>query len=127
MPYSSNDRQDTKSFLNHKRYNEKKGRKTMGNFLFEKCGDIEGLYLIQPEVRGDARGYFMETYNYKDFKDAGLDMIFVQDNQSRSTKGVLRGLHFQKKHTQGKLVRVISGEVFDAVVDIRKGSKTFGK
>lgn len=99
----------------------------MGNFLFEKCGDIEGLYLIQPEVRGDARGYFMETYNYNDFKNAGLDMIFVQDNQSRSTKGVLRGLHFQKKHTQGKLVRVISGEVFDVVVDIRKGSKTFGK
>lgn len=99
----------------------------MGKFQFEKCGDFEGLYLIQPGVFGDARGYFMETYNYNDFKEAGLDMVFVQDNQSRSTKGVLRGLHFQKEHTQGKLVRVISGEVFDVVVDIRKGSKTFGK
>ena len=99
----------------------------MGKFQFEKCGYFEGLYLIQPGVFGDARGYFMETYNYNDFKEAGLDMVFVQDNQSRSTKGVLRGLHFQKEHTQGKLVRVISGEVFDVVVDIRKGSKTFGK
>ncbi len=99
----------------------------MGNFTFEKCNDIEGLYLIQPKVFGDARGYFMETYNYNDFKEAGLDMVFVQDNQSSSTKGVLRGLHFQKEHTQGKLVRVTSGEVFDVAVDIRKGSKTFGK
>lgn len=99
----------------------------MGKFEFEKCGDIEGLYLIQPAVFGDARGYFMETYNYNDFKEAGLDMVFVQDNQSCSTKGVLRGLHFQKEHTQGKLVRVVSGEVFDVVVDIRKNSKTFGK
>ena len=99
----------------------------MGNFRFDKCSDIEGLYIIQPEVRGDARGYFMESYNYQDFKKAGLDMVFVQDNQSNSTKGVLRGLHFQKEHTQGKLVRVLSGEVFDVVVDIRKGSKTFGK
>lgn len=99
----------------------------MGKFKFEKCGNIEGLYLIQPSVFGDARGYFMETYNYKDFKAAGLDMVFVQDNQSSSSKGVLRGLHFQKKHTQGKLVRVISGEVYDVAVDIRKGSKTYGQ
>ena len=99
----------------------------MGNFRFDKCDDIEGLYLIQPEVRGDARGYFMESYNYQDFQKAGLDMVFVQDNQSNSSKGVLRGLHFQKEHTQGKLVRVLNGEVFDVVVDIRKGSKTFGK
>lgn len=99
----------------------------MGKFTFEKCGDIEGLYTIQPTVFGDARGYFMETYNYEDFKAAGLDMVFVQDNQSSSTKGVLRGLHFQREHTQGKLVRVVSGEVFDVAVDIRKGSKTFGK
>lgn len=99
----------------------------MGKFQFEKCGNIEGLYLIQPTVFGDARGYFMETYNYKEFKEAGLDMVFVQDNQSSSTKGVLRGLHFQKNHTQGKLVRVVSGEVFDVAVDIRKNSKTFGQ
>lgn len=99
----------------------------MGKFIFEKCGGIEGLYLIEPDVHGDSRGYFLETYNYNDFKAAGLDMIFVQDNQSLSTKGVLRGLHFQKEHTQGKLVRVISGEVFDVAVDIRKGSKTYGK
>lgn len=99
----------------------------MGNFIFEKCGDIEGLYLVQPKVFGDARGYFLETYNYEDFKEAGLDMVFVQDNQSLSTKGVLRGLHYQKEHTQGKLVRVVSGEVFDVAVDIRKGSKTYGK
>lgn len=99
----------------------------MAKFVFEKCGDIEGLYLIQPSVFGDHRGYFMESYNYEDFKAAGLDMVFVQDNQSSSTKGVLRGLHYQKEHTQGKLVRVLSGEVFDVAVDIRKGSKTYGK
>lgn len=99
----------------------------MGNFQFEPCGDIQGLYTIQPKVFGDARGYFMETYNYEDFKKAGLDMIFVQDNQSSSTKGVLRGLHYQKNHTQGKLVRVTSGEVFDVAVDIRKNSKTYGQ
>lgn len=69
----------------------------------------------------------METYNYNDMKEAGLDMVFVQDNQSKSTKGVLRGLHYQKKHPQGKLVRVIKGRVFDVAVDIRKGSKTYGK
>lgn len=99
----------------------------MGNFVFEKCGEIEGLYLVQPEVRGDSRGYFMETYNYNDFKAVGLDMVFVQDNQSCSTKGVLRGLHYQKEHTQGKLVRVLNGEVYDVAVDIRKNSKTYGK
>ena len=99
----------------------------MGKFQIEKCGEIDGLYLIQPTVFGDSRGYFMETYNYEEFKEAGLDMVFVQDNQSSSTKGVLRGLHYQKKHTQGKLVRVLSGEVFDVAVDIRKGSPTFGQ
>ena len=99
----------------------------MGNFTFEKCGEIEGLYLIQPKVFGDNRGYFMETYNYNAFKEAGLDMVFVQDNQSSSTKGVLRGLHYQKNHTQGKLVRVLSGEVFDVAVDLREGSATYGK
>lgn len=99
----------------------------MGKFTFTPCGDIEGLYTIEPAVFGDSRGYFMETYNQKDFAEAGLDMVFVQDNQSMSTKGVLRGLHFQREHTQGKLVRVLSGEVFDVAVDIRKGSKTFGQ
>lgn len=99
----------------------------MGKFDFRQCGGIEGLYLVQPTVYGDTRGYFMETYNYNDFKEAGLDMVFVQDNQSSSVHGVLRGLHYQKKHTQGKLVRVLSGEVYDVVVDIRKGSKTYGK
>jgi dTDP-4-dehydrorhamnose 3,5-epimerase len=98
----------------------------MGKFKIETC-DIEGLYVIEPTVFGDNRGYFMETYNQEDFAEAGLNMVFVQDNQSSSTKGVLRGLHFQKEHTQGKLVRVISGEVFDVAVDIRKGSKTYGK
>lgn len=95
----------------------------MGKFQIEQCGQIEGLYLIQPTVFGDNRGYFMETYNYNEFKELGLDMVFVQDNQSKSTKGVLRGMHYQKEHTQGKLVRVISGKVYDVVVDIRKDSK----
>lgn len=98
----------------------------MGQFDFKKT-DIEGVYIIQPKVFGDSRGYFMETYNYEDFKKAGLDMVFVQDNESYSTKGVLRGLHFQKKHSQGKLVRVVKGEVFDVAVDLREGSKTYGK
>ncbi|BCJ93312.1 dTDP-4-dehydrorhamnose 3,5-epimerase [Anaerocolumna cellulosilytica] len=98
----------------------------MGQFKFTK-GSIEGLYVIEPICIGDNRGYFMETYNYDDFKKAGLDMVFVQDNQSLSKKGVLRGLHFQKKHPQGKLVRVIKGEVFDVAVDIRPGSKTYGR
>ena len=88
---------------------------------------LEGLYVIEPTVHGDNRGYFMETYNYNDMKEAGLDMVFVQDNQSKSTKGVLRGLHYQINHPQGKLVRVIKGRVFDVAVDIRKGSATYGK
>ena len=98
----------------------------MGQFTFLKT-EIDDLYIIEPKVFGDNRGYFMETYNFKDFKAAGLDMVFVQDNQSRSKKGVLRGLHFQKKNPQGKLVRVIEGEVYDVAVDIRPGSKTYGK
>lgn len=89
--------------------------------------EIEGVYVIEPKVFGDHRGYFMETYNEKDFKEAGLDYVFVQDNQSKSKKGVLRGLHFQKKHPQAKLVRVIKGEVFDVAVDLRKNSSTYGK
>lgn len=98
----------------------------MGQFQFTKTG-IEGLVVVEPKVFGDNRGYFMETYNYNDFKAAGLDMVFVQDNQSKSKKGVLRGLHFQKKNPQGKLVRVVSGEVYDVAVDLRKGSDTYGK
>ncbi|AOY75530.1 dTDP-4-dehydrorhamnose 3,5-epimerase [Clostridium formicaceticum] len=98
----------------------------MGKFHFIKT-EIEDLYIIEPTVYGDNRGYFMETYNYQDFKAAGLDMVFVQDNQSKSIKGVLRGLHFQYTYPQGKLVRVTRGEVFDVAVDIRKGSPTFGK
>lgn len=88
---------------------------------------IEGLFIIEPTVHGDARGYFMETYNQKEMQEAGLNMVFVQDNQSMSTKGVLRGLHFQKAHPQGKLVRVIRGRVFDVAVDLRQGSPSFGQ
>ena len=91
------------------------------------CNGIEGLYVIEPSVFGDNRGYFMETYNYNDFAAAGIDCKFVQDNQSASKKGVLRGLHFQINHPQDKLVRVIVGSVFDVAVDLRPGSKTFGK
>ncbi len=98
----------------------------MGQFNFIKQ-DIDGLYVIEPKCFGDNRGYFMETYNYEDFNNAGLSQVFVQDNQSSSGKGVLRGLHFQIKHPQGKLVRVLKGEVYDVAVDIRPGSKTFGK
>ena len=98
----------------------------MGQFQFTKTG-IEGLVVVEPKVFGDNRGYFMETYNYNDFKAAGLDMVFVQDNQSKSKKGVIRGLHFQKKNPQGKLVRVVSGEVYDVAVDLRRGSDTYGK
>lgn len=98
----------------------------MGQIKVTKA-PIEGLYLIEPAVHGDARGYFMETYNKRDMEEAGLNMNFVQDNQSMSTKGVLRGLHFQKQYPQGKLVRVIRGKVFDVAVDIREGSKTYGK
>lgn len=103
-----------------------KGEINISKFNFIKT-EIDGVYIIDTWVFSDNRGYFMETYNYDDFKAADLDMIFVQDNQSKSKKGVLRGLHFQKTHPQGKLVRVIKGEVFDVVVDIRKNSKTFGK
>ncbi len=100
----------------------------MGKIKVEKdCGGIQGLYVIEPAVYGDARGYFMETYNYNDFTDAGIDHVFVQDNQSASTKGVLRGLHYQINYPQDKLVRVVSGEVFDVAVDLREGSETFGK
>ena len=88
---------------------------------------IEGLCVIEPTVHGDSRGYFMETYNQNDMREAGLNMVFVQDNQSMSTRGVLRGLHYQKQYPQGKLVRVISGEVFDVAVDLRPGSATYGK
>jgi len=99
----------------------------MGQITVSKCDEIEGLYVIEPTVHGDNRGYFMETYNKRDMAEAGLDMDFVQDNQSSSTKGVLRGLHFQINYPQGKLVRVIQGNVFDVAVDLRKGSKTYGK
>lgn len=100
----------------------------MGQIRVEKnVGGIEGLCVIEPAVHGDTRGYFMETYNQRDMEEAGLNMVFVQDNQSCSTKGVLRGLHFQKEYPQGKLVRVIKGEVFDVAVDLRKGSATYGK
>ena len=95
-------------------------------FTFEEQ-TIKGVFVITPQVFGDNRGYFMETYKKTDFDEAGLKYDFVQDNQSKSTKGVLRGLHFQKKHQQAKLVRVISGEVFDVCVDLRKGSPTYGK
>jgi len=98
----------------------------MGQIKVEKL-PIEGLYIIEPCVHGDNRGYFMETYNQKDMEDAGLNMRFVQDNQSMSTKGVLRGLHFQKKYPQGKLVRVIKGSVYDVAVDLRSDSKTYGQ
>ena len=98
----------------------------MGKITVETC-PIEGLKVITPAVFGDERGYFMETYNYNDFKEAGIDLTFVQDNQSSSRKGVLRGLHFQINHPQDKIVRVVSGEVFDVAVDLREGSKTFGK
>ncbi|MEG2353342.1 MAG: dTDP-4-dehydrorhamnose 3,5-epimerase [Clostridium sp.] len=94
------------------------------NFIKTK---IKDLYIIEPKVFGDNRGYFMETYSKKDFFEAGLTMEFVQDNESRSSKGVLRGLHFQTKHTQGKLVRATYGEVYDVAVDLRKGSPTFGQ
>ena len=88
---------------------------------------IKGLCVITPAVHGDARGYFMETYSARDMAEAGIDHVFVQDNQSMSVKGVLRGLHFQKQYPQTKLVRVIKGEVFDVAVDLRKDSETFGK
>lgn len=89
--------------------------------------EIEGVYIIEPKVFGDNRGYFMEVYNEKVYKEAGLNYTFVQDNESKSKKGVLRGLHFQKTYPQAKLVRVLDGEVFDVAVDLRKDSKTYGK
>ena len=98
----------------------------MGQIKVTKA-PIEGLYVIEPTVHGDSRGYFMETYNQNDMHDAGLDMVFVQDNQSMSVKGVLRGLHFQKEFPQGKLVRVIKGSVYDVAVDLRQGSETYGQ
>lgn len=98
----------------------------MGQIKVSKC-PIEGLYVIEPAVHGDNRGYFMETYNQKDMQENGLNMVFVQDNQSMSVKGVLRGLHFQKQYPQGKLVRVIKGRVYDVAVDLRAGSETYGK
>ena len=98
----------------------------MGQIQVTKA-PIEGLYVIEPTIHGDERGYFMETYNQRDMQDAGLNMVFVQDNQSMSKKGVLRGLHFQKQYPQGKLVRVIKGSVFDVAVDLRAGSATYGQ
>ena len=100
----------------------------MGQITVEKnVSGIEGLCVITPAVHGDSRGYFMETYNENDMKEAGINITFVQDNQSMSTKGVLRGLHFQKQFPQTKLVRAIKGSVFDVAVDLRSGSKTYGK
>ncbi|MCD8380033.1 MAG: dTDP-4-dehydrorhamnose 3,5-epimerase [Lachnospiraceae bacterium] len=98
----------------------------MGKITVETC-HIDGLKVVTPTVFGDNRGYFMETYNYNDFCEAGIDQVFVQDNQSASRKGVLRGLHFQYQYPQDKLVRVIRGEVFDVAVDLREGSETFGQ
>jgi len=98
----------------------------MGQFTFTKT-EIEGVFIIEPKVFGDERGYFMETYNKADFEKAGIDCTFVQDNQSMSRKGVLRGLHFQKTYPQAKLVRVTKGSVFDVAVDIRPDSPTWGK
>ncbi|MBO7514023.1 MAG: dTDP-4-dehydrorhamnose 3,5-epimerase [Lachnospiraceae bacterium] len=98
----------------------------MGKIKVTRC-EIEGLCVIEPTVFYDERGYFVETYNQRDMEAEGLSMVFVQDNQSKSKKGVLRGLHYQKQFPQGKLVRAIAGEVFDVAVDLRKSSKTYGK
>lgn len=98
----------------------------MGKIKVTPC-KIDGLYVIEPEIHGDERGYFMETYNFRDLQNEGLTMRFVQDNQSMSKKGVLRGLHYQKEFPQGKLVRAIKGRVFDVAVDLRAGSATYGK
>lgn len=100
----------------------------MGQIVVEKnINGIDGLCVITPAVHGDTRGYFFESYNLNDMKDNGIDITFVQDNQSMSTKGVLRGLHFQKQYPQTKLVRVIRGSVFDVAVDLRSESRTYGK
>lgn len=98
----------------------------MGQISVERC-EIEGLAVITPCVHYDSRGYFVETYNLNDMKEAGLPMVFVQDNQSMSSKGVLRGLHFQKHFPQGKLVRALRGTVYDVAVDLRENSPTYGK
>jgi dTDP-4-dehydrorhamnose 3,5-epimerase len=98
----------------------------MGKFKFIET-DFRDLYIIEPQIFGDNRGYFIESYNKKEFNEAGLTMEFIQDNESKSRKGVLRGLHFQTKYNQGKLVRVTEGRVFDVAVDLRNGSPTFGK
>ncbi len=98
----------------------------MAKFNFIKT-DIDGVIIVEPTVYGDDRGYFMETYNYNEFCEGGIDVAFVQDNQSKSRKGVLRGMHFQKTYSQSKLVRVISGAVYDVAVDMRKDSPTYGK
>lgn len=98
----------------------------MGKFIKTETG-IDGLIVIEPTVFGDSRGFFMETYNKRDFEEMGLNVDFVQDNHSKSKKGVLRGLHFQTEHSQGKLIRVIKGTVYDVAVDIREGSPTYGK
>ena len=95
-------------------------------FQFYKTS-IKDVYIIEPKVYGDNRGYFMETYKESDFTKAGLNYIFIQDNQSKSKKGVLRGLHFQRTYPQAKLVRVLEGEVYDVVVDLRKDSPTYGE
>ena len=95
-------------------------------FIFEKT-KLPGVLVITPQIFGDSRGYFMETYKKEPFAEAGITREFVQDNESSSTRGVLRGLHFQKEHTQGKLVRVTKGEVFDVAVDVRSGSETYGQ
>jgi len=96
----------------------------VGQFKITETG-IDGLVIIEPEIHTDQRGYFMETYNARDLKDAGLPLNFVQDNHSRSIKGVLRGLHFQKQHPQGKLVRVVAGSIYDVAVDLRPTSPSF--
>jgi len=98
----------------------------MGKLTVTRC-NIDGLFIIEPKVHYDERGYFVETYNEKDFKEAGIDCTFVQDNQSKSTKGILRGLHYQHAHPQEKLVRALVGEVYVAVVDLRAASSTFGQ
>ncbi len=98
----------------------------MGKIKVTKC-PIEGLYVIEPEIYRDERGFFLETYNERDLKEAGIDRTFVQDNENYSVKGVLRGLHFQKHYPQCKLARVVEGRIFDVAVDLRSGSCTFGK
>ena len=120
-------RQNTQSRDNRTRGSMTAGNQTSsGNFTFTKTS-IEGVIVVDVKSFGDERGYFMETYKRTDFAKGGIDVDFVQDNQSSSTKGVLRGLHFQINHPQSKLVRVVSGAVFDVAVDLRKESPTYGK